>query len=120
MKFLTHVPAAILAFLFLFGGINFFFPLAPMPTMTGNPLTFFNLFASTGYMTVVKIFEVIGAILIIIPNKRAIGAIILAPIAVNILLFEVCIAAAPGIGIALIALIAIVIYQERQKFMALL
>jgi hypothetical protein len=110
MKFLTHVPAAILAFLFLFGGINFFFPLAPMPTMTGNQLAFFNLFGPTGYM----------GVLIIMPTKRALGTLILAPISVNILLFEICLANAPGIGILLIALIGLVIYQEKQKFLALL
>jgi hypothetical protein len=120
MKFIKHVPAAILAFLFLFGGINFFFPLAPMPTMTGNQLAFFNLFGPTGYMAVIKVLEIIGGVLIIMPTKRALATLILAPISVNILLFEICLANTPGIGILLIALISLVIYQEKQKFMALL
>lgn len=120
MKYLKHIPAAFLAFLFLFGGFNFFLPLAPVPTMTGNSLAFFNLFGATGYMAVVKILEIIGGALIILPTKRALATIILAPISVNILLFEVCIVGTPGIGIVLIALIAMVIYQEKQKFMALL
>ena len=119
MKFLKHIPAAILAFLFLFSSVNFFFPLVPMPTMTGNQLAFFNLFGPTGYMAVVKIFEIIGGILIIVPAKRALATLILAPISVNILLFEICIAGTPGIGILLIALIGLVVYQEKQKFMAL-
>jgi hypothetical protein len=120
MKFLIHIPAAILAFLFLFASINFFFPMVPSPTMYGNQLAFFNLLTSTGYMAVVKIVEIIGGVLIIMPTKRALAAIILAPISVNILLFEICIVGTPGIGMALIALIGIVIFQEKQKFMALL
>jgi hypothetical protein len=54
------------------------------------------------------------------PTKRALGTLILAPISVNILVFEICIANAPGIGILLVALIGLVVYQEKQKFMALL
>ena len=120
MKFLRHVPAAILAFLFLFGGISFFLPLLPVPAMTGNSLTFFNLLGTTGYMAVVKILEIMGGALIILPTKRALATLILAPISVNILLFEICLANTPGIGILLIALIGLVIYQEKQKFLALL
>ena len=120
MKFLTHAPAAILALLFLFGGINYFIPLAPMPTMTGNQLAFFNLFGPTGYMAVIKILEIIGGVLMIMPTKRALATLILAPISINIMVFEICIANAPGIGILLVALIGVTIYQEKQKFMALL
>ena len=120
MKFLTHVPAAILAFLFLFGGINYFIPLAPMPTMTGNQLAFFNLFGPTGYMAVIKVLEIIGGALIILPTKRALATLILAPISVNIFLFEICMIGTPGISILLIALIGLVVYQEKQKFMALI
>ena len=120
MKVLKHIPAAILAFLFLFGGVNYFFPMIPVVKITGNQFTFFNLLTSTGYMAVVKIVEIVGGILMIIPIKRALAVIILAPVSVNILLFEVCIVGTPGIGIVLIALIATVIYQEKQKFMTLL
>lgn len=120
MNYLKHTPAAFLAFLFLFGGFSFFLPLVPVPTMTGNSLAFFNLLGATGYMAVVKILEIIGGALIILPTKRALATLILAPISVNILLFEICIVGTPGIGIVLIALITMVIYQEKHKFMALL
>ena len=119
MKFLTHIPAAILAFLFLLGGASFFLPLLPVPAMTGNSLTFFNLLGTTGYMAVVKILEIMGGVLIILPTKRALATLILAPISVNIFLFEIFMIGTPGISILLIALIGLVVYQEKQKFMAL-
>lgn len=119
MKFLSPIPAAILAFLFLFGGLSFFFPLVPVPPMTGNSLTFFNLLGTTGYMAVVKILEIIGGTLIILPTKRALSTLILAPISVNIFLFEICMIGTPGISVLLIALIGLVVYQEKKKFMAL-
>jgi hypothetical protein len=120
MKYIKHVPAFLLAFLFLFAGINYFFPLAPMPTMTGNQKAFFDLFGPTGYMAVIKVIEIIGGILILLPARRALAITLLAPISLNIFLFELCILAAPGIGIALIALNAIVIFQEKEKFKSLL
>ena len=119
MKFLTHVPAAILAFLFLLGGLSFFLPLLPVPPMTGNSLAFFNLLGTTGYMAVVKILEIIGGALIILPTKRALATVILAPISVNIFLFEIFMIGTPEISILLIALIGLVVYQEKKKFLAL-
>jgi hypothetical protein len=119
MKSLKHIPAAILAFLFLLGGASFFLPFLPVPPMTGNSLTFFNLLGTTGYMAIVKVLEIIGGALIILPAKRALATLILAPISVNIFLFEVFMIGTPGIGIILIALIGILTYQEKQKFLAL-
>ena len=71
-------------------------------------------------MAVVKILEIMGGVLIILPTKRALATLILAPISVNIFLFEICMIGIPGISILLIALIGLVIYQEKQKFMALI
>jgi hypothetical protein len=56
----------------------------------------------------------------LVPGKRALGLTILAPITVNILLFELCLAHTPSVGVALTVLSAIIAYQEREKFKALL
>jgi putative oxidoreductase len=120
MKILTHVPGGVLAFLFLFGGINFFFPMSPMPIMTGNPGKFMELFGETGYMTTVKILEIIGGVLIILPSHRAKALLILGPIAVNILFFELFIFGAPGIGVLLVALVGVQAYIDKAKFKVLL
>ncbi len=93
----------------------FFFPLMEMPAMTGNQAVFMNLFTTTGYMAIVKIFEIIGAVLLLVPAKRALGSLILAPIAVNIVLFELVVAHQPGVGIIMLILQSIVLYQERHK-----
>lgn len=86
-----------------------------MPAMTGNQAVFMNLFTTTGYMAIVKIFEIIGAVLLLVPAKRALGSLILAPIAVNIVLFELVVAHQPGVGIIMLILQSIVLYQERHK-----
>lgn len=119
MKVLTHVPGAVLAFLFLFGGINFFFPMTPMPAMTGNAAKFMELFGGTGYMTTIKVLEVIGGVLIILPAHRAKALLILGPIAVNILFFDLFIQGAPGIGVLLVGLVGVQAYIDKAKFRVL-
>jgi putative oxidoreductase len=79
-----------------------------------------KLFGSTGYMTVVKICELLFGILILIPKTRALGLILIAPIAVNILIFELHIAKAPGIGVALVVVTAIAIYLNKEKYSSIL
>ncbi len=115
MKLLPNIPTYLVAFMYLFSSFMFFFPLMEMPAMTGNQAVFMNLFATTGYMAIVKIFEIIGAVLLLVPTKRALGSLILAPIAVNIVLFEFVIAHQPGVGIVMLILQSIVLYQERSK-----
>jgi hypothetical protein len=116
MKILPQMPSILLAFLFLFGGLNFFFHFVPNPPMTGNPAKFMDLFGGTGYMNVIKVLEVIGGILILFPTKRALALLILTPIVVNILLFEIYISKEPSVGIVLAILAIIAIYQERDKY----
>jgi len=115
MKLLPNIPTYLIAFMYLFSSFMFFFPLMEMPAMTGNQAVFMNLFTTTGYMAIVKIFEIIGAVLLLVPAKRALGSLILAPIAVNIVLFELVVAHQPGVGIIMLILQSIVLYQERHK-----
>jgi hypothetical protein len=119
-KVLDLLPSVLVGALYLFGGLNFFFNFTPMPPMSGDPGVFMGVLFSSGILKVVKVLEVIGGALILIPGKRALGLTILAPISVNILLFELCLAHQPGVGIALMVLSAIIAYQEKDKFKALL
>jgi hypothetical protein len=119
-KVLDLLPSILVGALYLFGGLNFFFNFTPMPPMPGNPGVYMGIMMSSGMMTVVKVLEIIGGVLILVPGKRALGLTILTPISVNILLFELCLAHQPGVGIALMVLSAIIAYQEKDKFKALL
>jgi hypothetical protein len=119
MNIVKSIPAFLLAILFAGFGIAYLLHLMPTPPMTGDMATFMELFDKSGYMTIVKILEVIGGLLVILPRTRAIGLCILAPIAVNILLFELCIAKAPGIGIAVCIGVALAIFLEKDKFKGL-
>lgn len=119
-KVLDFLPSVLLGALFLYGGLSYFLPIGGVPPFTGDAASYFKLLGSSGIMKVVKVLEIIGGALILFPSRRALGLTILAPIAVNILLFEVCLVHQPGVSIALIALMAIAAYQQKDKFKALL
>jgi len=120
MKILQQVPSLLLALVFLVFGLNYFLNFIPMPQQTGDAGTFLGLIYSTGFLGFVKVLEVsIGGILLIKP-LRALALLLIAPISLNILLFEVFIAHQPGIGILLVVLNVFAIYQHRSKYIQIL
>jgi uncharacterized membrane protein len=119
MKLLKHVPAVLLGLLFLAGGITFFLHVGADQPMPGRAPEFMKLFGGTGYLAVIKVLEIIGGALILLPAQRAKALLILAPIAVNILLFDIYIAGTMGVGIPVVVLILIQAYLDKDKFKAL-
>jgi putative oxidoreductase len=121
MNIVKQIPAYLLGALFVFGGASFLFKFGPPPPpMDGDPGAFMKLLGDSGYMTVIKICELLFGILVLIPKTRALGLILLAPIVVNILIFELHIAKAPGIGVALVVVNALAIYLNKEKYSSIL
>lgn len=120
MNIVKQIPAYLLGALFVFGGASYLFKFAPEQPMTGDAETFMKLFSSTGYMTVIKICELLFGILALIPKTRALGLLLLAPIVVNILIFELHIAKQPGIGVALVIVTALAMYLNKEKYSSIL
>jgi putative oxidoreductase len=121
MNIVKQIPAYLLGALFVFGGASHLFHFGPPPPpMTGDAGTFMTLFSSTGYMTIIKICELLFGILVLIPKTRALGLILLAPIVVNILIFELHVARQPGIGVALVVVTALAIYLNKEKYSSIL
>jgi putative oxidoreductase len=98
-------------------GANFFFNFIPMPPMTGDPATFIGVLASTGFMTVVKVLEIVGGLMLLTGVQRPLGYVILMPITVVIAMFEIFIAKQPAIGILLFLLLSFLIWSNRERFM---
>jgi putative oxidoreductase len=121
MNIVKQIPAFLLGAMFIFGGATHLFHFGPTPPpVAGDAETFMKLFGSTGYMTVIKICELLFGVLVLIPKTRALGLILLAPIVVNILIFELHIAKAPGIGVALVVVNALAIYLNKEKYSSIL
>jgi putative oxidoreductase len=119
-KVLNFLPSVLLGALFLYGGLSYFLPIGGTLPFTGDAASFYKLLDSSGIMKVVKVLEVLGGALLFVPSKRALGLTILAPIILNIFLFELCFLGTVQISFITILLSAIIAYQQKDKFKALL
>jgi putative oxidoreductase len=121
MKIVKQLPAIFLGLVFFVFGLAHFIKFMPdPPKMEGDMATFFGLFSSTGYLNVVKVLEVAIGILLLIPKTRALALVLIAPIIVNILLFELLVAKAPGIGVALVVINAVGLFLNRERYKGIL
>ncbi len=119
MKIIKNLPVYLLALIYLVFGSNYFFHFIAMPPMAGNAGTFAGVLFTTKFLLVVKTLEVALALLLLVPQSRALALLLIAPITVNILLFELLIAQQPGIGILMVILNTIAIYQLKDKYLSI-
>lgn len=125
MKYLPTVAGVLLGLLFLLASVPYLLNVK----MEGGPSTpdavqFMTVFAATGYMTFVKVLELIGGVLVAIPRTRNLGLLILGPIIVNIVAFTVFASKGAGLFhpmmIILGLLSAYLLWVERKAWKALL
>jgi uncharacterized membrane protein YphA (DoxX/SURF4 family) len=122
-KKILLVISALFGLIFINSGLNKFFNYMPMPEeMPENMMKLMNAFLEIGWlMPLVAIAEIAGGILFIIPKYRALGAIIIFPVMIGILLTHIF-NAPSGIPLAVV-LLAIniwVIIENRDKFMPMI
>lgn len=116
MNIIKNIPVYLLALIYFVFGLNYFFHFITLPPMTGEAGNFLGLLFSTNFLLVVKILEVLLAIFLVWTKTRALALLVIAPISINILLFELLIAHQPGIGILIVLLNAIAIFQLKIKY----
>ena len=86
MKIVKLILYILFGLMFVNAGLNKFLNYMPMPELTPEQLKFFTAFASISWMIpLVATVEIIGGILIMIPRTRALGAIVILPVMVGIL-----------------------------------
>ncbi len=90
-KYLPNIAGVLLGLCFLAASVPFLLHLVPEPKLPeGTPIAhFMAAFGPTGWMTFVKIFELAGAILVMIPRLRNLGLLVLGPVIVNVIAFHV-------------------------------
>ena len=86
MKKLPCIAALLLGLAFVFFGLNFFFHFVAVPgPKEGTPAAnFLGAMYGSGYLTTVKVLEILGGILLIVPRTRVIGLILVGAILFNI------------------------------------
>ncbi len=122
MKYLTIVAGILLGLLFAASGIVVLLKLVPTPALPEGtpPAHFMAAFGPTGYLTFVKVLEVLGGVLVAIPRTRNLGLLTLGPIIVNILAFHLFVTGGSGLFqptiLIIVALAAYLLWVERRAF----
>ena len=88
-KHLPTVAGVLLGLCFLAASVPLLLNLVKEPKLPeGTPVAhFMAAFGPTGYMKLVKVFELLGGVLVMIPRWRNFGLLILGPIIVNIIAY---------------------------------
>ncbi len=126
MKHLPTIAGVLLGLLFLFAASMVLLNLAPAPELPeGSPAALFMAaFVPTGYLTFVKVCQLLGGILVIIPRTRNFGLLVLGPIIINILAYHMFIMKGEGllnpILIAIVLLALYLLWHARKSFASLL
>lgn len=129
-KWLPNIAGIVLGLLFLMASVMFFLNLGPKPTFPeGSPIShFFAAFGPTGYLKFVKVFELIGGLLVMIPRLRNFGLLLLGPVIVNILAYHMLVDDPMSILnvkymwmlYLIVALSLYLLWDARKKFAGLL
>ncbi len=122
-KIILFVLCLLVGLMFINAGLNKFFNYMPPPKdMPEDTLKMFNgMMQISWLMPLLAVAEIVGGILFIIPKYRALGALVLFPVLVGILLthFTVAPEGLP-IALAMTAIFIWVLIENRQKYLALI
>ena len=117
MKYATVAARVLLGLIFFVFGLNYFLKFMPTPGgMPPDALSYLGLLAGSGYMAAVKVLEVAGGALLLAGKFVPLGVVILMPIIVNVLLFEIFFLGMPGIAVVMTLLALFLMYAHRDIF----
>lgn len=116
------VVSVLFGLMFINSGLNKFFNYMPMPENLPEPMMkAFGAFMEIGWlMPLIAVVEIIGGLLFMIPKYRALGALMILPVMVGILLFHI-VQAPQGLlmGVVLMAVLIWAIAEDWGKFRGL-
>ena len=109
--------------LFIVFGFDKFYHYMPMPKdLPEKMLKAFNAFMEIGWlMPLVGSAEIVGGLLVIIPRTRALGALVIFPVMVGIVLTNI-VQDKSGLPIALVfsAILIWIIFENKEKYLPLI
>lgn len=125
-KYPPIIAGIVLGLLFILSSVVVLFNLVKMPPPPeGTPVAmFFGAVGPTGFMTFVKVFELLGGFLVAIPRTRNFGLLVLGPIILNILAFHLFISSPQGLLDPMLLIIVVLalylLWVGRRNFAGLL
>jgi uncharacterized membrane protein YphA (DoxX/SURF4 family) len=116
---ITFVLSLLFGLMFINAGLNKFLNYMPMPeNLPEKMLKAMNAFMEIGWLLpLVGAVEVLGGLLIIIPKTRALGALMIFPIMVGIVLTNI-VQDSSGLPIAGVfsAILIWIMYENKEKY----
>lgn len=116
---ITFVLSLLFGLMFINAGLNKFLNYMPMPeNLPEKMLKAMNAFMEIGWlMPLVGLVEALGGLLIIIPKTRALGALMIFPIMVGIVLTNI-VQDSSGLPIAGVfsAILIWILYDNKEKY----
>jgi uncharacterized membrane protein YphA (DoxX/SURF4 family) len=107
----------LLGVVFVVFGLNYFLQFIPMPKSEGLPAQFMGALFVSKFLLVVKILEIAGGVLLLTKRFAPLGLVVLGPIVVNILLYDIFLAGAFNpLGALVLVLESFLIWSYRKNF----
>ena len=120
---ILFILSLLFGLMFINAGLNKFFNYMPMPDdLPENMVKAMSAFMEIGWLIpLVGLAEVVGGFLIILPRTRALGALIILPVMVGIVLTNT-VQDTSGLPIALILSVILVwiLFENRKKYAPLI
>ena len=119
MKHLFTAARILLGIIFLVFSLNYWLKFIPIPSPAAESLAagFMGAIFGSGFLTLVKVLELLSAVLLLSGRYINLALTLLGPIVVNILLFHVLIKQADhGLSI-LIAILALVVLIGQKNYL---
>jgi hypothetical protein len=120
MKHVFATARILLGIIFLVFSLNYWLKFIPIASPAAESLAagFMGAIYGSGYLTLVKVLELVSALLLLSGRYINLALTLLGPIVVNILLFHVMIKQsdhAPSVVIALLALVVLIGQRSYLK-----
>jgi uncharacterized membrane protein YphA (DoxX/SURF4 family) len=120
MFWVVLVARVLVGGMFLVFGLNGLLPspfveVPPPPTEAAKAFMK-TMYLESNYLRAVKVLEVVGGLLVLSGRFVPLGVVILTPIAVNILFYELFLLGQPGPGYLLVPLCFFLVWAYRSHF----
>lgn len=121
MKYVIVIVRVLLGLMFVVFGSNAFLHFIPMPEMHGQAGAFMTALASSGYLYVIAVLQILGGLCLLLGARFVpLGLTLLGPVIVNIVLYHLFLDT-QGLPMAIVvaALSLFLLWIYRFKFPAI-
>lgn len=117
-KYAAHLPRVLLGLIFtVFGAAGLFHLMPDQPLPEGIAGTYVQALGGTYLMTTVKLVETLAGLMLLSNRLVAFGAVLLAPIVVNIVAFHALVVqSGVALPLVIVALLGVLAWQHRATY----